>query len=156
MNSQNWYIILNGGNSVYFKSCFILEYISVQPVFLVRLLGLFTCFFLSCVILFTSGVKPQSVNMFLIHAIIFYLKTSLCYFRPAFQDSHPNSSSQASANAIYIQPAIDWGQYISSKGCQMWWKLGLVHCVGVRPRRTHIMVRKCLVVSLAGSKKCKF
>ena len=35
-------------------------------------------------------------------------------------------------------------------------ELRLVHYVGVRSRRTHITVRKCLVVSLAGSKKCKF
>ena len=52
----------------------------------------------------------------------FYLKTSLYHFRPqAIQDSHPDSSSQAPANAIYVQPTIDWGQYILSKGCQRSW-----------------------------------
>ena len=123
LNSQNRYIILNGGNSVYFKSCFILEYISVQPVFLVRLLGLFTCFFLSCVILFIYIWCEAPVSEYVLNSCNnFYLKTSLYHFRPqAIQDSHPDSSSQAPVNAIYIQLAIYWGQYILSKGCQRWW-----------------------------------
>ena len=113
MNSQNWHIILNGGNSVYFKSCFILEYISVQPVFLVRLLGLFT---VHC--------EPPVSEYVLNSCNNFYLKTSLYHFRSqAIQDGHPDSSSQAPVNPIYVQPTIDWGQYISSrgaKGCGTW------------------------------------
>ena len=51
--------------------------------------------------------------------IKFYLKTPLCHFRSrAIQYSHPDSSFHASANAIYIQPAIDWGSTSCQRGAK--------------------------------------
>ena len=35
-------------------------------------------------------------------------------------------------------------------------ELGLVEHVGVRPRRKHLMVKKCLIVSLAGPRNANF
>ena len=123
MNSQDWYIILNRGNSVCFKSYFILEYTSVQPVYISSKIVGTVHLFLSQLCNFVYIWCEAPVSEYVLNSCNnFYLKTSLYHFRPqAIQDSHLDSSSQAPANAIYVQPAIDWGQYISSKGCQRWW-----------------------------------